>query len=318
MDQVFFEELRLPKPRHNLRVGSGTHAEETGRIMIGVERILSEEKPDVVLVEGDTNTVLAAALASVKLHVKVGHVEAGLRSRDMSMPEEINRIVADHVSCYLYAPTESARRNLLDEGIDEKKVFVTGNTVVDSVRQNLNIAERETDILDELNINREGYVLATAHRAENVDVMERLRGILDSLELIYREFGLPIIYPVHPRTTKRMQELGLNVPDGTRLIEPLGYLQFLQLERNAKIVMTDSGGVQEETCVLGVPCVTMRENTERPETLEVGSNILVGTCPQRIFEGVRKMLAARRNWKNPFGDGNAAGRIVDTLEGAPT
>ena len=318
LDKLFFEELELPEAKYNLDVGSGTHAEETGKMLIGIEKILKEEKPDVVLVEGDTNTVLAGALAASKIHIKVGHVEAGLRSYDRNMSEEINRVLADYVSDYLFAPTERAKENLLREGAEENKIFVTGNTIVDAVYQNLEIAKRKVDILNKLNLNPEQYFLVTAHRQENVDVKERLKGILDGLELVYREFNLPIIFPIHPRTKKRIKEFGLEVPSVIRLIEPLGFLEFLQLEANAKLVLTDSGGIQEETCILGVPCVTLRDNTERPETLEVGSNILVGVNQNKFLEGVNIMLSKNRNWENPFGAGKTGTTIIKILEGAIT
>ena len=326
LDKIFFEELELPEAKYNLDVGSGSHAEETGKMLIGIEKILLKEKPDVVLVEGDTNTVLAGALAASKLHTKVGHVEAGLRSYDRTMPEEINRVLADHVSDYLFAPTEKAKENLLREGLSEDKIFVTGNTIVDAVYQNLEIARRKVNILNKLNLSPEEYFLVTAHRQENVDVKGRLKGILEGLELIYNELNLPIIYPIHPRTVKRIKEFGLEVPKGIKLIEPLGFLEFLQLEANAKLALTDSGGVQEETCILKVPCVTLRDNTERPETLEVGSNILTGTNKERILDGVKLMLNkqtlgkfdqnASLNWKNPFGDGKAGSIIIKILEEA--
>ncbi|HJH27457.1 MAG TPA: UDP-N-acetylglucosamine 2-epimerase (non-hydrolyzing) [Methanophagales archaeon] len=313
LDKIFFEDLELPAAKYNLDVGSGSHAEETGKMLIGIEKVLKEEKPDVVLVEGDTNTVLAGALAASKLHIKVGHVEAGLRSYDRTMPEEINRVLADHVSDYLFAPTEKAKENLLREGIEENKIFVTGNTIVDAVYQNLEIAKRKVDILKKLNLNPEEYFLVTAHRQENVDNKERLKGILEGLELVYRKFNFPIIYPIHPRTKKKIREFGLEVPEGIGLIEPLGFLEFLQLEANAKLVLTDSGGVQEETCVLKVPCVTLRDNTERPETLEVGSNVLAGVNQEKILEGIEKMKDKEANWKNPFGDGKAGNIIIKIL-----
>ena len=313
LDKIFFEDLELPAAKYNLEVGSGSHAEETGKMLIGIEKVLQEKKTEVVLVEGDTNTVLAGALAAVKSHIKVGHVEAGLRSYDRTMPEEINRVLADHVSDYLFAPTEKAKENLLREGIDKSKIFVTGNTIVDAVYQNLEIAKRKVDILKKLNLNSKEYFLVTAHRQENVDVKERLKGILDGLKLVYNDFNLPIIYPIHPRTMKRIKEFGLEVPTGVELIEPLGFLEFLQLEANAKLVLTDSGGVQEETCILKVPCVTLRDNTERPETLEVGSNVLAGINQNKILEGVKIMLDRKRNWKNPFGGGEAGNIIIKIL-----
>ena len=313
MDRVFFEELELPQPEYNLDVGSGTHAEQTGKIMFGVERVLKNVKPDIILVEGDTNTVMAGALAATKLHIKVGHVEAGLRSYDRRMPEEINRIVADHVSDYLFAPTEKAKQNLLREGVEEDKIFVTGNTIVDAVYQNLEIAKRKVNVLEDLGLKPKEYFLVTAHRQENVDVKERLKGILKGLELIHEEFSMPVIFPIHPRTRRRIREFGLRL-DGVTVNDPLGFLEFLQLEANARLVLTDSGGVQEETCILGVPCVTLRDNTERPETLEVGSNIIVGTKREKILEGVKLMFNKENSWENPFGDGRAGERIIEILK----
>jgi len=313
MDRVFFEELKLPEPRHNLDVGSGNHGEQTGKIMAGVERVLMKESPEAVLVEGDTNTVLAGALASSKLGIKVGHVEAGLRSYDRSMPEELNRVLTDRISDYLFAPTETARENLRKEGMN-KGVSVTGNTVVDALRQNIEISRNGHDILPDLNLQPGEYILVTAHRQENVDSEERLRGIINGLSLLREELGLPIIYPIHPRTAKMIQMWGVET-EGIDLIDPVGYLEFLQLESNARLILTDSGGVQEEACVLGIPCVTLRENTERPETLEVGSNVLAGWKGKSILESVRMMLRKADKWENPYGDGRAGERIIGIMMG---
>ena len=323
MDRVFFEQLELPEAKYNLDVGSGTHGEETAKTLIGVEKILNKEKPDVVLVEGDTNTVLAGALAACKLGIKVGHVEAGLRSYDRNMPEEINRVLTDHCSDYLFAPTEKSRDILLGEGIAKEKIFVTGNTIVDAVYQNLKIANDRVNALNGLHLEPKEYFLVTAHRQENVDVKNRFEGIIKGLELVANEFGLPVIYPIHPRARKMMNHFGFKAND-REFIEPLDYLSFLQLESKAKLVLTDSGGVQEETCILKVPCVTLRDNTERPETLEVGSNILAGANPEKILECTKLMLQtfkksltknALLNWENPFGDGKAGKRIIEILEG---
>ena len=311
MDRVFFEQLKLREAKYNLDVGSGTHAEQTGKILVGVEKILMKEKPNVVLVEGDTNTVLAGALAAAKVNIRIGHVEAGLRSFDRRMPEEINRILTDHCSDFLFAPTEIAKENLIYEGIPKSKIFITGNTIVDAVFQNLEVA-RDNRILNKLNLKAKNYFLVTAHRQENVDVKGRFEGILRGLKMIAEEFELPIIYPVHPRARKMMSHFHL-VADGVSFIDPVDYLSFLNLESNAKLILTDSGGVQEEACILGVPCVTLRDNTERPETLEVGSNIIVGTTPEKILIGVRSMLNKNNSWKNPFGDGKAGRRIVEIL-----
>ncbi|RXE55600.1 UDP-N-acetylglucosamine 2-epimerase [Methanoculleus taiwanensis] len=309
MDRVFFEDLDLPEPHYNLDVGSGSHAEQTAKIMTGAESILLKEAPDVVLVQGDTNTVVAGALAASKLHMRVGHIEAGLRSFNRWMPEEINRILTDHMSDYLFAPTEKARENLLREGIDEKKVCVTGNTVVDAIYQNLDISRKKVNVLRDLELKPKEYFLVTAHRQENVDNRARLKDIIHGLESIRKEFSMPVIFPVHPRTAKRIDELGIGM-DGIQLTKPFGFLEFLQLEAQARLVLTDSGGVQEEACVLGVPCATMRYDTERPETLDVGSNILVGTESAKILEGVRSAACRSNHWKNPYGDGIAGKMIV--------
>ena len=314
LDRAFFSELGLPEAKYNLNVGSGSHGEQTGKILAGAERILLSERPHIVLVEGDTNTILAAALAAAKLHIKVGHIEAGLRSGDRSMPEEINRSLADHLSDYLFAPTENSRQNLLAEGIANDKIFVTGNTIVDAIYHNLNTVRSKLDVLSRLSLNKAEYFIVTAHREENVDVKARLKSILDGLELVYNEFHLPIIYPIHPRTKKRMGEFGLKAPSGVKLIIPLGFLEFLQLEENARLILTDSGSVQEEACVLHIPCVTLRDNTERPETIEVGSNILAGASPNKIVECSEIMLSRKSDWKNPFGDGITGRRIVDTIK----
>ncbi len=313
MDSIFFDELHLPKPKYNLGIGSGTHAEQTGKMLIGIEELLLQEKPDVVLAEGDTNSVLASFLAAAKLHIKVGHVEAGLRSYDRNMPEELNRTLADHLSDFLFAPTEKAKYILLNEGIPEGRIFVTGNTIVDAVYQNIEFAKRKSTILGKLSLRERGYFLVTIHRQENVDIGDRLWGILEGLNLVRNEFRLPLIFPIHPRTRRRLDEFRLTVPTGLTLVNPIAFLDFLMLEANSNLVLTDSGGIQEETCILKVPCVTMRDNTERPETLEVGSNILVGVNSQKILNGVSSMLSKEKDWQNPFGDGKAAVRIVETL-----
>jgi len=314
MDQVFFEQLRLPGAKYNLDVGSASHAEQTGRMLIGVEKVLLKEEPDVVLVEGDTNTVLAGALAAVKLGIQVGHVEAGLRSYDRRMPEEVNRVLADHVSGILFAPTEKSKQILLGEGIGEENVFVTGNTIVDAVFQNLEMTKevQGQTVLDRLELESGGYGVVTVHRQENVDDKKRFCGILEGLENVHEETGLELVYPIHPRAKKRLHQFSF-VTKNVRFVEPLNYLSFLMLVSNARLVLTDSGGVQEESCILGVPCVTLRDNTERPETLEVGSNVLAGTEPQNIAEKAKIMIKNTKTWKNPFGDGKSGHRIVDIL-----
>lgn len=314
MDKVFFNDLKLPVPKYNLDVGSGLHGEQTAKMISGIEKILIQDTPDVVFVQGDTNTVLAGALAASKLHIRIGHVEAGLRSFDRSMPEEINRVVADHISDYLFAPTENSKKYLLAEGIPGEKIFVTGNTVVDAIHQNLEISKETRYTLSELNLKKGEYFLTTVHRAENTDKKERLSSILTGFEQIYQAFSLPIIFPAHPRTVKKIREFDLRIPDGTKLIEPIGYLDFLQLEGGAKLILTDSGGLQEEACILGVPCITLRDNTERPETVDVGANIIAGVN-SNTAQLAKEMTDSEISWNNPYGGGNAAELIIDKILG---
>jgi UDP-N-acetylglucosamine 2-epimerase (non-hydrolysing) len=312
MDKIFFKELMLPDAKYNLEAGSGAHGEQTGKMLTGIENILLKEKPDAVLVQGDTNTVLAGALAAVKLGIKVGHVEAGLRSYDRKMPEEINRVMADHCSDVLFAPTEKCKNTLLGEGIPNSRIHVTGNTIVDAVFQNLKLA-KEKNTLDLLDIAPKEYFLVTAHRQENVDDPVRFAGILKGLEELTKEFKIPVIYPIHPRSKKMVQEFGIRTDGSIRFIDPVEFLDFINLESGARLVLTDSGGVQEETCILGVPCVTLRDNTERPETLDVGSNMLSGVEPGMMIECAHRMLEKDKGWTNPFGDGKAAQRIVKEI-----
>jgi UDP-N-acetylglucosamine 2-epimerase (non-hydrolysing) len=311
MDKVFFKELELPEPSHNLEVGSGSHGEQTSKIIAGVEKILLKERASIILVQGDTNTVLGAALAASKLGIKIGHVEAGLRSFVRSMPEETNRILTDHISDYLFVPTKVAKMNLSNEGI-RKGVHVTGNTIVDAVRQNLVLAKRKSNILEKLYLDESKYILATAHRQENVDVPEKLKGIIEGLRSVGQQMSMPVLLPAHPRTQNRLREFKIDT-DGISLADPIGYLDFLQLEANAALILTDSGGIQEEACILGIKCVTLRESTERPETIQVGSNLLAGTNPKRILVQSNRMVRSKGKWSNPFGDGNAAKKIIEWI-----
>jgi UDP-N-acetylglucosamine 2-epimerase (non-hydrolysing) len=313
MDKIFFDQLELPVPKYNLGVGSSSHSEQIGKMLIGIEKILQKEKPDIILVQGDTNTVLAGAIAASKLGIKIGHVEAGLRSYDPTMPEEINRILTDHCSNLLFAPTKKSLDTLLKEGISHDKIFITGNTIVDAVQQNSIIADKRKNVLTNLKLKAKKYFLVTAHRQENVDSKTRFEQIITGLNRISDEYNLPIIYPIHPRSRKMMNEFNIDIGNIT-LIEPLDFLDFLQLETNAKLVLTDSGGVQEEACILNTPCITLRDNTERPETIDVGSNLLAGANPDKIFNCTKAMLSDNKKWDNPFGDGRSGEHILDILE----
>jgi UDP-N-acetylglucosamine 2-epimerase (non-hydrolysing) len=307
MDRAFFEQLQLPLPNHNLHSGSGSHGEETARILVGIEKYLAAERPEVVLVEGDTNSVLAGSLAAAKLGIRVGHVEAGLRSYDRRMPEEINRIVADHVSNLLFAPTKIAKSNLLKEGVKPEAIEVTGNTIVDALKHDLPFA---MGLPSNPDTPSGDFTVMTLHRQENVDDKGRLKKILTAVSSLGSKLGHTVIYPIHPRTKKRLAQFGLKPGDNIKLVPPLGYFQFIRLVAHSKLALTDSGGVQEEACVLRVPCVTIRDNTERPETLNVGSNMLAGPGTKSILQAAQQMLRRKHNWRNPFGDGQAGERIA--------
>ena len=313
LDSVFFKNLDLPEPDSHLGVGSDSHGAQTAAMLTGIEEILIEEEPDVLIVQGDTNSVLAGAIAASKSDVELGHVEAGLRSFDRNMPEEINRVITDHVGEYLFTPTEASAGHLREEGIGEERIYVTGNTIVDAVLANREVAENKSTILNEYNFEPKRFILMTAHRAENVDNRTRLTDILDGVDRVARQFEYPVIYPIHPRARDQLEGFNLEVPETITLIDPLDFLDFLQLEDKAAVVITDSGGVQEETCILQTPCVTVRDSTERPETVSVGANTVVGTSPVDIVEGVRAQLNKPTDWDAPFGDGNAAERILEIL-----
>jgi len=312
MDGVFFAELDLPAPDVNLEVGSGTQTYQVASAMTGMEAVLAEHRPDVVLVEGDTNSVLAAAIAANRAGIAVGHVEAGLRSYDRGMPEELNRVLTDHISDHLFPPTERSRAILLGEGIPDARILVTGNTVVDELLLQRGRARRP-GLLERFGVEPGRFALATLHRAENVDDASRLRGCLRGLAGAGAALGLAVLAALHPRTTARIAELDPRLTDGLRVLPPLGYLDFLGLHAEAALMLTDSGGLQEEACCLGVPCVTLRDNTERPESVEAGANVLAGGEPERIVACARTMITRRGGWVNPFGDGHAGERIVGRL-----
>ncbi len=307
MNEIFFEDLGIQMPEVNLKVGSGSQAEQFARGLVGLEKFFLKETPELVLVHGDANMVLSAALACTKLNIKLAHKEAGLRSYNREMPEEINRITCDHIADYLFVPTETARKNLEKEGIKEN-VWVVGNTIVDAI---YSVLDKVKKIDNEFTGD---YFLLTLHRAENVDNKNILKEILIALKEVYKKYEIPIIYPIHPRTQNKIKEFGFEkLVKDIKIVRPIGYLKFLKLIMDSKLTLTDSGGVQEETCTLGVPCVTIRTSTERPETVDVGSNYIAGTYWEGLIRGVDKMIGKRGHWKNPYGDGKTAERIVKII-----
>ena len=325
MSDNFFRDLEIPTPDYNIHVGSGTHGKQTGLMMEGIEEVLLEEKPDIVLVQGDTNAVLAGALVASKLHIAVGHVEAGLRSFDMTMPEEINRRAADVTSAMYFIPTEESAINLLAEGFSPKNMFITGNTVVDACFRHLEIAKKrgfEDEALANLDIdNMDNILTLTMHRAENVDIKERVINIIDALKELS---DMNIIFPIHPRTKNTLENFGLfdelNDLKHVHIVKPIGYLDFLLLTSKSTLILTDSGGLQEEAITLNVPALTLRYNTERPETVTAGGNILVGSDKEAILENARKILDDKefadkmKNAPNPYGKGDSAKSTVDAIE----
>lgn len=309
MSAVFFDELGIRAPDRYLGVGSGTHAEQTGRVMIAFEPALAEIAPDVVVVVGDVNSTVACALTAAKTGCLVGHVEAGLRSRDWSMPEEINRVVTDRVSDYLFAPSPDAVENLEAEGYRDNQIHLVGNVMVDTLLSNLERALARP-IFDEIGVSPGGYGLVTLHRPDNVDDANTLKGLLGALGTIAAD--LPLVFAAHPRTRGHLD--GMPIPDGVIVTDPFGYLEFIALEAKARVVLTDSGGIQEETTMLGVPCLTLRENTERPITVTEGTNTVVGRDPARISAEAARVLTEGVEPRRPeLWDGRAAERIADIV-----
>ncbi len=316
MSDLFFHQLGVPEPGINLGVGSSTHAVQTAEIMKRFEPVVLEHRSDVVIVVGDVNSTIACGLVAVKLGVRLVHIEAGLRSFDRSMPEEINRILTDSISDFLFCTEQIAVDNLLCEGIPEEKIFLVGNVMIDTLLKNKAKAEN-SDVLNTLELNDVDFAVMTLHRPSNVDNYDSFCRILGALEVIQND--MPIIFPVHPRTVKSLCSLSLTERTGNlpnlRLIGPLGYLDFLKLMSSAKLVLTDSGGIQEETTVLKIPCLTLRENTERPITVEIGSNRVVGTDTDKIIEAYRQVVAGQVGEPQTpvLWDGLAAERIVKIL-----
>ncbi len=317
MSDSFFTDLGIPQPDFHLEVGSASHAVQTAKIMMAFEPIVLAEKPDWVLVVGDVNSTIACALVCAKLNIKVAHVEAGLRSRDRTMPEEINRILTDSISDLLLTTSPDADENLKAEGVSADKIHFVGNVMIDSLFYSLKISESST-VREDLNLAEKEYAVLTLHRPSNVDEKDTFSGLLDALCKISEK--LPIIFPAHPRTRTRIDEFGFAERvqrSNIKLVEPFGYLDFLRLYSGAKLVLTDSGGLQEETTALSIPCLTLRENTERPITIEMGTNVLVGTNPQKITEAAFDVLANNNQTQTakipPLWDGKAAERICDVL-----
>jgi len=314
MSDVFFHQLGLPKPDFYLGVGGGSHAEQTAKIMMGFEKVLFDERPDLVIVVGDVNSTIACSLTAKKLHIKVAHVEAGLRSFDRDMPEEINRILTDTISDYLFVTEKSGLANLKHEGIDESKIFFVGNCMIDSLINFLPFTEH-SDILNQLNIKANNYVLVTMHRPSNVDDEKRLIGLTDLINSL--SLKRSIVFPIHPRTRNNLEKFKLieKLNNNIILTEPIGYIDFLTLIRNSELILTDSGGIQEESTYLGVQCITLRKSTERPSTVDEGTNQLVGedfeiakTAANEVLNGFKKEGKIPDLW-----DGKSAERIVEIL-----
>jgi UDP-GlcNAc3NAcA epimerase len=314
MSQVFFRELGIPQPDHDLAVGSGTHAVQTGLMMTRLEQVLVNERPEWVLVYGDTNSALAGALTAAKLAIPVAHVEAGLRSFNRTMPEEINRVVVDHLSSLLFAPTDVSVANLRHEGIAEAAVHQVGDVMFDAARIFGEVAERRSLVIGKMGLEDRDYVLVTVHRAENTDDPDRLRAIIGGLALLAGD--LPVVFPIHPRTRAAVGHLSVDL-EPIRVIEPQGYLDMLMLERAAAVIATDSGGVQKEAFFHGVPCATLRDETEWVELVELGWNRLVSpTDASDVYEGVRSALGTKGRTALPYGDGHTADKIVAILQTA--
>lgn len=311
-DKLFFEQLNFPEPDYHLKVGSGTQAQQLGTLVQRFEKVLLKEKPDLVFSFSDANPALAGIVAS-KIGIKVAHLEAGMRSYDWRMPEEKNRRLLDSISDYLFTPTSGTKQNLLDEGISSHRIFQVGKPIYDVLVDFKDKIDRN-EILDKMSIEKKGYFLVTAHRPENVGFKKPLKNILDALEEISKKYEKPVIFPIHPRTRKSIKKFGLRISKSIKLFDPVGFLEFSKLEKNAFCCVTDSGTVQEDSCIFKVPCVTMRISTERTETVEVGSNIVAGLNRKHIVQSVDKMVNRKTNWRNPYGKPESAKKTIKILE----
>lgn len=311
MSETFFEELNIPEPDANLGCGGGTQAEQTAAIMVAFEKELLENPTDLVVVVGDVTSTMACSIVAKKSNTKVAHIEAGIRSGDLSMPEEINRMVTDAITDFFFTTSEVANQNLRNAGVKEEQIFFVGNVMIDTLLTNMSRFSKPA-IFDELKLKEKQYLVLTMHRPANVDAAEKLKSTMR--EIVSNVHGLPIIFPIHPRTSKIFSDLGIS-SDNLHIVNPMGYLEFNYLVKNAKAVITDSGGVTEEATVMGIPCVTLRDNTERPETITIGTNELIGTNPEAIKPTLDKLFAG--NWKRggipELWDGKAAERIVENL-----
>lgn len=311
MSETFFEELNIPKPDVNLGCGGGSQAEQTSAIMIAFEKELIDNPTDLVMVVGDVTSTMACSIVAKKLNTKVAHVEAGIRSNDLTMPEEINRMVTDSITDYFFTTSEIANKNLRNLGISDDRIFFVGNVMIDTLLANFDKL-RKCDDYSSLELKEKKYFVLTMHRPANVDESSKLKTMMN--EIIKCSQGLPIVFPIHPRTAKIFKDLGIHA-DNLHIIDPLGYLEFNYLVKNAMAVITDSGGITEETTVMHVPCLTLRDNTERPETCEIGTNMLVGTDPKYIAPAMDILFSG--NWKKSsipeLWDGHAAERIVNLL-----
>lgn len=312
LDGIFFEELGIRQPDYNLEIGSGTQGEQTARLISRSEKVMLKERPDTVLLLGDSNTSLAG-IAAAKLNIKVARIEAGMRAYDWRMPEEKNKRLVDHISTYLFAYTHYQKENLLLENIPDWKIHVTGNPTVDTLNHFVPQARRN-QILDKIGVAPKDYFLATLHRAENVDSKEVLERILRGLNMVSKHYRKRVVLPLMPRTKKRVRQTRIRVPKNIMTIEPQGFLEFLKLEMDAIALLSDSGTAQEEGCILKTPCVVTRISTERPETVKLGSSIVAGTEPEHILKAVNLILKAKPSWKHPYGDGKTAQRMVKILE----